>query len=181
MRDSRSVIDRQSVWDPIGYSAVLAVAYLSMLLCWDLLRNNGSLFQPIFTTVWGLGILTTGIVVHAIVQTTYRQLSSAFSALLGTAFSVALIVLGFSYIYSANGVCNVQSNSADCLYYSVAVVTALNESSGAAIDATATGNVTLYAAWQALLGIFVFLVLISQMISFMQEYKRLKRAARRPA
>lgn len=174
MRDAQAVANRRLVWDPVGYSAVLAAAYLSMFLCWDLLRNDGAVFQPVFTTFWGLGILTTGIVVHAIVQTTYRQLSTAFSALLGTALCVALVVLGFSYVYGANGVCNMQGNSADCLYFAVAVITALGERSSAS-----DGALTLYAAWQALLGIFIFLVMVAQIISFTQEYKRIRRVAQK--
>lgn len=172
MRNEYVVSQRRLSWDPLRYSAVLAVAYLSMLLCWDLLKNQGSMFQAVFTSIWGLGMLSTVIFVHALLQATYRELTSAFSALFGTVFFVALVVLSFSYMYAAQGVCLVQDNLADCLYYSVAVMTTLNE---VAINETISANAKLYSVWQVLLGMFLFLLLLVQMVTLTQEYKRLNR------
>ena len=172
MSIAQGTVRRRGVWDPLGYSMVLLVAWFSMLLCWDLLKNNGLMFEAVLTSVWSLGFLTTCIAIHAIVQTTYRQLNAAFSAMLGTMLCIALVVLSFSYVYGANGVCSAGASYADCIYYSVGVISAL------AVTPEATSStLVLFTAWQAILGIFVFLVLVSQMISFTQEYKRIKRIA----
>jgi len=172
MSTSHGTVRRRGVWDPLGYSAVLVVAWFSMLLGWDLLRNDGLLFEPVLTTAWGLGFLTTCIVLHAILQTTYRQLNSSFSAMLGTSLCMALVVLSFSYVYGESGICRVEGNYADCIYYSVAVVSTLAENTS-----VPRGVLALFTAWQSILGVFLFIVLISQMVSFSLEYKRIKRIA----
>jgi len=172
MNASDGTARRRGVSDPLGYSAVLVVAWFSMLLGWDLLRNDGLMFEPVFTSTWGLGFLTTCIVLHALFQTTYRQLNSSFSAMLGTSLCMALVVLSFSYVYGESGICRVEGSYADCIYYSVAVVSTLAENTR-----VPRGLLALFTAWQAILGVFLFIVLISQMVSFSLEYKRIKRIA----
>ena len=170
MRNQQSVSHRKIPWGTLGYGAVLAVAYLAMLLFWDLYRNQGSIFQAVFSSSLGLGLLTTAVLIHAMLQVTYRQLSSAFNALLGTILCLALVMLCFSYVYAAEGVCNFQGTFFDCLYYSAAVMTTLNEGIG---GKTLSTSIQLHSVWQVVLGIFLFLLLLVQMVNLTQEYKRL--------
>lgn len=148
------------------FSLVLVAACFNMLLCWDLIGNNGQLFGWVFSASWGIGLLTTAIVAYILIQTTSRSLISSFSALLGTLLSLPLIILCFSYSYSSSGICELSSNPEQCLSYSVAVMTGSGSQP--------VGTVALYTGWQAILGLVVIAVLIAQLVSLTQEYRRVR-------
>ena len=114
-------------WEPVSYGLVLLIAYFNMLLCWDLLENKGQLFGGIFSTAWGVGIVTTVFMAFILFQVTCRDLISLFSALLVTLLALPLIVMCFSYVYGAYGVCDAVSNPELCIYHSVTVMKSMGD------------------------------------------------------
>jgi len=159
-------------WEPVSYGSVLLMAYLNMLLCWDLIENKRQLFGDMFSTVWGVGIVTTVFMVYILFQMTFRDLISLFSALLVTLLALPLIVLCFSYVYAAYGACDAASSPELCIYHSVAIMTSMGTDSYEPV-----GILAMYYSWQAFLGLAAIPVLISQFLAFAHEYKRAKLCA----